>query len=335
MKWQNLPPALLYPALIPHVIQLCWKYKAPLSIITKSNPIFSYGGLPFVPKKPMFDHFKGFLPYALIVKDMPLDERMRKAIAFTKKVGYPLIVKPNLAHRGVDVHLVASEEELRRLLSKQTWDYLVQEYCDFEFEFGIFYCKMPYEKKGKIVSLTKKIIPILIGNGKDTIEKLILTAAIDNKKAILTKHQGELHTILPKEKRLKTLVCASHCQGAMYFNEKRLITEEVIEKINQISPEDGFYFGRFDVLAKSVEDFKKGNFKIIEVNGATSEFIHIYDSKSTYKEGMKDLKTQWDLLFEISHLNRHRKENSISMKEFIREYMRLFLATKKAVGRLW
>lgn len=335
MKWQDLPPIVLYPALIPHVIKLCIKYRAPLSIIAKSNPLFPHGGLPFAPKNRMCAPFKWVLPYALILANLSFKQKLNLTRQFVATTKYPVIVKPNTGHRGIDVRLVKGEKELISILKKQQWDYLLQEYCDYDYEFGVFYCRKPNEKKGSIISLTQKIIPILKGDGRTSLKELILRSNIENKKAILAKHAERLSLVLPRGQRLKTLVTASHCQGAMFFDAKKHITQELIDKIDELCNIDGFYFGRLDVKAKSLEEFKKGNFRIIEVNGATSESIHVYDNTYTFADGIRDLKKQWDLLFEISHQNRARKENSMTMREFMHKYITFFHTTKKVTGKPW
>lgn len=335
MRWQNLPPHFLYPLLIPHIVKLCLKYKAPISIITKSNTIFPYGGLPFAPKHKMFKPFVGILEYTLVPAKMSFNQKLKLSRAFARKVKYPLIVKPNIGHRGIDVHLIKSEKELIPILTHQKWDYLLQEYCDYDYEFGIFYCRPPDEKEGGIISLTQKIIPIITGDGKKTLNELIIKSNIENKCAILNRHSDKLGLILPKGKRFKTLVTASHCQGAMFFDAKTHITKMLTDKVDSLCNIDGFHFGRLDVKAKSLEALKKGDFKIIEVNGATSESIHVYDNTCKFSEGIRDLKKQWDLLFKIANHNRLKNENSMTMREFLKEYVRFFLLTRRVTGKLW
>jgi hypothetical protein len=70
---------------------------------------------------------------------------------------------------------------------------------------------------------------------------------------------------------------------------------------------EGFYFGRFDVRAPSVEAFKAGQaFKVIELNGVTSEATHIYDPRNSLFDAYKVLFAQWRLAFEIGAANRRR-----------------------------
>ncbi len=338
MNWQNLPPALLYPMLIPHVFKLCIKYKTTIAIIAKSNPAFPFGGLPFASKKIMFDLFKDkkeFLTYTLIKENESLVNKIKIAEDFVADVNYPIIAKPDSSHRGIDINLVSNRKELLSLLNNQKWDYILQEFCDYDYEFGIFYCRIPGQNKGNIISLSGKAIPVIIGNGIDDLRTLISKSNIDNSQPILERYSTELNIVIPEGKIIKTLVCASHAQGAVFTDAKEYLTDGLISKTDEICNISGFNFGRLDVKAKSHEELKKGNYKIIEINGATSEFIHIYDKKYSFKNGISDLKRQWDLLFEISHKNRNIPENNLSVLKFIHEYINFFLLTKRVTGKLW
>ena len=84
----------------------------------------------------------------------------------------------------------------------------------------------------------------------------------------------------------------------------------------------------------SLDALLAGEFSIIEVNGATSEFIHIYDDKFTYKEGVSELKRQWSLLFDISACNQNKRPYP-SFWLFCWQYVKFFRKTKQAVGTLW
>ena len=89
--------------------------------------------------------------------------------------------------------------------------------------------------------------------------------------------------------------------------------EEIFDQISKGF--EGFYFGRFDVRTPSVDEFKQGrNFKIIELNGVTSEATHIYDPKCSLLAAYKVLFEQWRLAFEIGGENRARgaKPSSIT-----------------------
>jgi hypothetical protein len=70
---------------------------------------------------------------------------------------------------------------------------------------------------------------------------------------------------------------------------------------------DGFYFGRYDIRTPSVEDFQQGrNFKVVELNGVTSEATHIYDPRNSLWDAYRVLFAQWRIAFEIGAQNRLR-----------------------------
>ncbi len=331
----NISPIFLYPLLIPHIIKLCIKYRSSISIITKANPAFILGGLPFTPKDSIFNLFQNkILPY-LVIKKNDLDKK-KKINLFIKNHRLPVIVKPNTSHRGIDVSLIKSKKSLIKLLDSQQWDYQIQKYDDSAFEFGIFYVRFPNQKKGEIVSLTEKKIPILKGDGKNTFETLINKSDFDDKKRIKKIYKKKLSTILKKDQVEKLTISACRSRGVNFYDRKNWITEDLKKTVEDICHIDGFYFGRMDVKAKSIDAFKKGSFKIIEINGATSEFIHIWDKRYNLKEGLSELKTQWSLLFFIANQNKtDPKVINISFLSFLKKYINFFLLTKKITGKLW
>ncbi len=67
---------------------------------------------------------------------------------------------------------------------------------------------------------------------------------------------------------------------------------------------EGFYFGRYDVRANSIEDFRTARgLRILELNGVTSEATHIYDPQRGLLAAYRTLCRQWQLAFEIGAAN--------------------------------
>lgn len=91
------------------------------------------------------------------------------ALAYAKKLGYPLIVKPNSGSQGFGVALVHTETELRRALSyvfKNDRVALVQ-----KPEHGHDYRVVVLD--GKIISAYERIPLNVIGDGRSSIEQLL------------------------------------------------------------------------------------------------------------------------------------------------------------------
>jgi hypothetical protein len=69
----------------------------------------------------------------------------------------------------------------------------------------------------------------------------------------------------------------------------------------------GFYFGRFDIRTPARADFRRGrNFKVVELNGVTSEATHIYDPRNSLFNAYRTLCAQWRIAFEIGAANHAR-----------------------------
>ena len=106
----------------------------------------------------------------------------------------------------------------------------------------------------------------------------------------------------------------THCRGAMFLDGRAALTPEVERAFDELSRGfDGFYFGRYDVRARSVEDFKDGRFTVIELNGVTSEATHIYDPRVGLFEAYRALFEQWQLAFEIGAENVRRGAATTSL----------------------
>jgi hypothetical protein len=84
-----------------------------------------------------------------------------------------------------------------------------------------------------------------------------------------------------------------------------------------------FYFGRYDIKAKSIEDLYQWNFKIIELNGMGSLPTHIYDPKHTVRNAYKTLFYHRKIAYRISKENKKRWHKFMPFKEMykiVKEY---------------
>jgi hypothetical protein len=81
---------------------------------------------------------------------------------------------------------------------------------------------------------------------------------------------------------------------------------------------EGFYFGRYDIRTPSLEDFRQGrNFKIVELNGVTSEATHIYQPGNSIWNAYRTLQRQWRIAFEIGAANRNRDVQPSSVRRLV------------------
>jgi hypothetical protein len=146
------------------------------------------------------------------------------------------------------------------------------------------------------------------------------------------KQQGDrLWDVPARGERVQLVELGTHCRGAVFLDGDRIKTAELERAIDEISRGfEGFYFGRFDIRTPSVEQFKEGkNFKVIELNGVTSEATHIYDPRNSLLAAYKVLFEQWRIAFEIGAANRARGVRPTS----IRELVRMLIEYRQKTGR--
>src|SRR5207244_4231868 len=94
----------------------------------------------------------------------------------------------------------------------------------------------------------------------------------------------------------------------IFRDGSHLWSKELERKIDDLSRHlPGFYFGRFDIRYDDEGDLRAGrDFKIVELNGASSEATNIYDARNSLRSAYRTLFRQWRLVFEIGAANRQR-----------------------------
>ncbi len=230
---------------------------------------------------------------------------------------YPIIVKPDIGGRGRGVVKVNNEIELITTAQKFPFSFIIQPFVDYENEIGLFYVRYPNEAKGKITGIVQKRFVQVVGNGKSTIEELLL----QNKRYILQMDAlknlcaNKMKIVLPNGKKEVLLQFGNHARGSLFLDASHWIDDQLEESFNKICRQiNGFYYGRMDIKYESLELLKQGKkFSIIELNGSGSEPTHIYDPKHSIFFAWKEIIRHWDIMYKISMLN---KKNGIAFMPF-------------------
>ncbi len=114
----------------------------------------------------------------------------------------------------------------------------------------------------------------------------------------------------------------SHSKGAIFRSGNEYITEALTRKLDEVLADvPGFYFGRLDVKFRTITSLMAGkDFTIIELNGASSESVHIWDNKATYTEAVKMLLKQYRILFEIGNKQRKAGHKVPTLRELLKAW---------------
>ena len=243
-------------------------------------------------------------------------------------IDLPVVAKPDLGCRGAGVKLVRSRSDLMAYIAgfPRGARFLLQRLVPFEGEAGIFYCREPGEARGRIVSVTLKYFPYVIGDGQRTLRELILADPRAGKLShlYLRRHIARLDTIPEKGAAIRLAFAGSHSRGAIFRNGTALVTPQMEARFDALAlslPE--FHFGRFDVRFENFADVQAGQgFTIVEINGAGAESTHIWDRKTGLVEAWRALMRQYRWLFRIGAANRARGHQPMRLAEFVRNYRR-------------
>lgn len=313
-RWEFWPPYVFYPPLLVYIACLMIRHRS-LTVFTAANPAIVGGG--FIGESKV-DILRGLraakhrLARTIFVPGhLTSDQRIASAQRLMEASGLslPVVLKPNQGQRGSGVVIVGTPEALVSRLSSAPFDLILQEYAPGH-EFGVFYYRRPSEDRGRIYSLTEKRFPGVVGDGRRSLEDLILAddRAVCLEQVHRNVHRAALQRVPAAGERVQLVDVGSHCRGSLFLDAADLVTPELEDAFDAIARTfEGFYFGRFDVRTPSIVDFRQGrNFKIVELNGVTSEATHIYDPGTRLWPAYRVLARQWRLAFEIGAENHRR-----------------------------
>lgn len=327
--WEFWPPWVFYPPVILYILYLGLKHKG-LTVFTCANPAIEESGfvgesksaiLRGLSQQPNADMW---LPATLLLSQAQTDDsRLKQAEAFmtAHSLSYPVVLKPDAGERGSGVAVTRSRQQLLDYLRRSAnRDLIIQEHVP-GMELGVFYYRYRDQPTGKILSITKKLFPSVIGDGHTTVENLILRdkRAVSMARTYFDAVGDQLWDVPAAGQSIQLIEIGTHCRGSIFLDGMDLKTDAMEKAIDRLaSGFDGFYFGRFDIRTPSLHDFQKGhNFKIIELNGVTSEATSIYDPRNSLLQAYKTLFEQWRIAYAIGAQNRARGYKPASIRRLV------------------
>jgi len=245
----------------------------------------------------------------------------------------PMVLKPDIGERGSGVAIVNDTAEVKAYLRAAEDTVMLQEYVP-GVEFGVFYVRIPGERDGRILSMAEKRFPSVVGDGHRTVETLILAddRAVCSARRFLRNHANRLDEVLEEGERLTLTRLGTHRLGAVFLDGSEHASPALLEALNGLSRHyHGFWFGRYDLRAATVPDLARGAFKVVELNGVSSEAAHIYDPRYSLLEAWGTLAHQWRLAFEIGARNVTLGARPASPRQIARLLRRHARATRKHV----
>lgn len=304
-NWEYWPFGILQFPLFFYFGWLCLRSRSIL-FFTASNPGIVMGGMFGESKYEILKRINENLTPKTIVIDNTTDVHSVLEKLSDNGFSFPVIFKPDLGERGFMVKRIDNSNDIAEYLKKIRVRFLVQELVTLPLEFGVFYQRYPSQARGKVTSIVMKEMLFVTGDGKSTLQELILNkprAKLQFEKLRET-YKSQLHEIIPVNQKIELVSIGNHALGTKFLNGNHLISEKLNASFDAISKTiDGFYFGRFDLRCAAMKDLEDGNVKIVELNGCGAEPAHIYDPEFKIIDALKVLFRHWRTIFEISREN--------------------------------
>jgi membrane protein DedA with SNARE-associated domain len=326
-RWEFWPAWLFYPPVVIWIGYLSLRYRG-FQTITAANPGIRHSGIVGESKSDILENLRS--PHVIqsayvSCGDAPARIADFRRIITERRLDFPLILKPDVGQRGGGVRLVVNLADAEAHLANTEYKVQIQPFHPGPFEAGIFYFRYPSERRGRILSVTDKVFPVIVGDGVSSLEELIWRHPRFRFQAptFLARHSTRKDWIPAHNEPFELAVAGNHCQGTEFRDGAHLITAELTATIDEIAQTfPGFFFGRFDVRYSNVDRFKAGkDLTIIELNGATSESTNIYDPSWTLLRAYSVIFQQWRILFEIGRENRERGSTVSSPRTLLRDVL--------------
>ncbi len=327
VRWEYWPPWLFYP---PIVLACCLfgLRRRSLLAFSAANPAIPHGGFVGESKRQILRGLARSaerIPRTAYLEALEDPEaRLERARELRRSLGLELrlVLKPDVGERGEGVAILRTEADFERAVRGASGAQLLQAFVEGE-EYGLFWARRPGEARGRLFSIAEKRLPFVIGDGRSTLEGLILDdpRAIGMARFFLERNAARLTEVPRAGEKVWIGELGTHCRGATFLDGAHLRTKELEDALEEIARGfEGFYFGRFDVRADSADALRAGRFRILELNGVTAESAHVYDPRHSVLVGWRTLAAQWRLAYEIGAENRARGARVSSFADLARAW---------------
>jgi hypothetical protein len=251
-----------------------------------SNPGFPHGKTEILDR--IGREFGDFLPrycrYPISVARPPHIAPVKELLDRTG-IGFPLVAKPEKGLQGLMVRRLGDREEMEEYLTlfAQRFpgrDLHFQDIVEEPGECTAFYIRDPDEETGRVVALTLRQAPCVVGDGHATLRDLIGRSRRPRAvlRFLLEKNRARLDTVPAAGAIVDLGFTRNQSRGAMLEDVTSRLTESFSRQIDAISRSMGpFHYGRYDIKYRSLDDaLHRNRFKILEVNGALATDSRLY-----------------------------------------------------------
>lgn len=341
---ERIPPFLFYLPLVINWIRLGLRHGS-LTLPTAANPNIYTGGMWGESKSSYFldvapAERRWIADFAVVQRGADgwsLGADIDTALRALEEAGidYPVIAKPDIGWHGHGVRRIDDRGALEQYIAHfpESAPVMLQRYVPHAGEAAVLYARLPGEAKGRILSLTFRYFPHVVGNGRATLRDLIAGDARAQWKSSLhlgadPSHRGvdplDLERVPERGEVVRIALIGNQRAGALYRDGRRHITAALEARFDAIACSmREFHYGRFDLRFESLEALVRGeDLSIVEINGIGGEAIDCWDPHLSVGEVYRRLAAQQRLLFQIGQRNRVRGFRPTRVGDFLGSLIR-------------
>ena len=324
-KWLNL---------VPMVLQWCWLglRHGSFTLPSTVDPGITAGGLVGEGK---LEYFAAMGPLAraataafLGVRKHP-QTRAEAVLAEMATAGlhFPVVAKPDLGWCGYGVRRLDDAAALARYLEEfpDGETLLLQRYLDQPGEAGLFYMREAAAAHGELIGILLRGFPQVVGNGRDTVAALVDADPRLRRALGSARHDFDFEParVPAAGETVRLSTVASTRVGGEYRDGSGFATPALLARLDAIAKDMGtFLVGRFDVRYADLAALQRGEFAIMEVNGAGSEAVHAWDPKYSIAQVYGIVFAKQRRLFAIAAAMRARGHRPVGLATLARLWWR-------------
>ena len=257
-------------------------------------------------------------------------------------LSFPLVAKPDIGRHGYGVRRIEDISALREYLAGFPGGarLILQRFVPHAGEAAVLYARLPGAESGRILSLTFRYHPQVIGDGRSCVRELIRKDARTNWKARLylggdRSHRAlaehDLDRVPARGEMIQIALIGSQRAGGLSRDARHYITPALEARIDAIARGmSEFHYGRFDLRFASTEDLMRGeNLSIIGISGTAAEAIDAWDPHLPIVEAYRRFVDQQRIVFLIGEKNRARGFEPVGCTDVLRSAARRFALIRR------
>ncbi len=321
LRIADLPKPVLCIPLVAQWLWLALRHRS-LTLPSALNPQIETGGLAGETKSSCLAQIgPGFADWIAPWRRVGPGEDAA-AIVRAAGIDYPLVAKPDIGWCGFGVRRIGGAADLAAYVAAFPREaaFLLQRFVPGG-EAGLFYLRVPGSAAGQVVGITLRHPPVVYGDGVRSVAALRADGRAPGVSAGLSAEM--LARVAAPGEAVPLGTVASLRVGGRYEDATPRLTTALQERVDAIARSmPDFHAGRFDVRFATLPDLLAGRFRIIEVNGAGSEAIHLWDERLPILTAFAGVFAKQATLFRLGAMMRARGHRPVGVLALAHAWLR-------------